>query len=258
MPLAELPEWQCCGATFPLATDNSLAFIAPSRILVQAQQAGGHVTTLCAVCFHVLRRTQSFLAGRAEVVDRIDWFTGEDYTGQTRVSHFLELLRDDLTWDGLSAKVSRPLTRLKIAPYYGCLLLRPQAEIGLDDPDDPSILHQCLSTLGCEVVSFPYQVECCGSYLAVSRPELPEKLARDILDSARRGGAQAIATACPLCQYNLDSAQRGWADPKERLPVLYFTQLMAIALGLTEQAWGIQGHEVDPRPLLASISDARL
>jgi len=253
MPLAELAEWQCCGATFPLATDNTMALIAPARLLAQAQNAGGHVTTLCAICFHVLRRTQSFLAGHEEMLERINWFTEEPYGGGTRVSHFLELLRDELTWDKLRDSVQKPLKGLKIAPYYGCLLLRPQNEIGLDDPDDPHILHDCLAALGCEVVSFPYQSECCGSYLAVSRPELPEQLAGEIIASARRNGAQAIVTACPLCQFNLDYPQRDrpGLSHEEGLPVLYFTQLMALALGLDEAEWGIEGHYVDPRPLFA-------
>ncbi|HWT80970.1 MAG TPA: heterodisulfide reductase-related iron-sulfur binding cluster, partial [Candidatus Methylomirabilis sp.] len=157
LPLDELPDWQCCGATFPLATDNSMALIAPTRILNQAQKAGGSLTTLCAVCFHVLRRTQYFLDRHPEMLERINWFTGEPYEGKVRVSHFLELLRDELTWPRLTAQVARPLAGLKVAPYYGCLLLRPQAEIGLDDSDHPRILHDLLSALGCEVVDFPYQ-----------------------------------------------------------------------------------------------------
>ncbi len=246
--LTELPEWQCCGATFPLATDNSLALIAPTRVLTQAQNAGGRVAALCAVCFHVLRRTQNFLQQHPDTLERINWFTEEPYLGQTRVSHFLEVLRDDLGWEELSARVVRPLHGLKVAPYYGCLLLRPQNEIGLDDPDAPTILHDCLAALGCEVVDFPYQVECCGSYLVSSRPEMQaeigQKMAGEILASARQRGAQAIATACPLCQFNLDYPQRQAMDG---LPVLYFTQLMAIALGLPEEEWGLEGHYVDAR-----------
>ena len=251
MAFEELPEWQCCGATFPLATDNTMSLVAPSRLLVQAQKAGGHVTTLCAICFHVLRRTQNFLASQPESLERINWFIEEPYQGATRVSHFLELLRDDLTWEGLAGRVTQPLKGLKIATYYGCLLLRPASEIGLDDPEQPTILHDCLASLGCEVVDFPYKVECCGSYLAVGKPELPEKLAREILASAHRHGAQVIATACPLCQFNLDYPQRVAEKTSFEIPILYFTQLMAIAMGLDPDCWGMQGHYVDPRPLFA-------
>jgi heterodisulfide reductase subunit B len=252
LPFEELPDWQCCGATFPLATDNSMAFIAPTRLLTQAQNAGGHVTTLCAVCFHVLRRTQNFLQVHPEMLERINWFTEENYEGEARVSHFLELLRDDLGWEKVKEKVKQPLKGLKVAPYYGCLLLRPGDEIGLDNPDNPRILHECLDALGAEVVDFPYKDECCGSYLLVSKPEVPKVLANDIVNSARQNGAQAIITACPLCQFNLDYPQRkanGNASGKE-IPVLYFTQLMAAAMGLEQEDWGIEGHYVDPLPLL--------
>ena len=255
MSLEELPEWQCCGATFPLATDNSMALIAPTRILTQTQKAGGHTTTLCVICYNVLKRTQVFLNRHPEMLERINWFTEEPYDGQARITHFLELLRDELGWEALTGQVTRPLTGLRVAPYYGCLLLRPEDEIGLDDPDEPTILHDCLAALGCEVVDFPYKVECCGSYLSVSKPELAEQLSQQVVASARRHGAQAIVTACPLCQFNLDYPQRG-ADAGRiatgsELPVLYFTQLMAVALGLDESVWGIEEHYVDPAPLFA-------
>jgi heterodisulfide reductase subunit B len=253
--LEELPDWQCCGATFPLATDNSMALIAPTRMLTQTQKAGGHTTTLCAICYHVLKRTEVFLARHPETLERINWFTEEPYDGGARISHFLELLRDELGWDGLKERLIRPLAGLTVAPYYGCLLLRPENEIGLDDPDEPVILHDCLAALGCEVVDFPYKVECCGSYLAVSDPELAKKLSQEVVASARRHGAQVIATACPLCQYNLDRAQFGTdgtlIGAGEALPVLYFTQLMAAALGLDEAAWGLTGHHVTPDVLLS-------
>jgi len=251
MPLEEMAEWQCCGATFPLATDNSMALVAPTRLLTQAEAAGGHVTTLCAICFHVLRRTQYFLDQRPEVLERINWFTEEPYEGNARVSHFLELLRDDVGWDKLPEKVKNPLEGLKVVPYYGCLLLRPHDEIELDDPDEPRILHNFLAALGCEVVDFPHQDECCGSYLLVSKPDVPQALAKEIIESARRNGAQAIATACPLCQFNLDYPQRAEAGGQTggEIPVLYFTQLLAVALGVEEAGWGMEGHYVDPMPL---------
>ncbi len=255
MAFDELADWQCCGATFPLATDNTMALIAPTRLLVQAQKAGGHVTTLCAICFHVLRRTQHTLEHQPEMLERINWFTEEPYQGGARVSHFLELLREEFTWEALSGRVTQPLKGLKVAPYYGCLLLRPQAEIGLDNPDEPAILHDCLAALGCEVVDFPYQTECCGSYLAVSKPDLPEKLAGDILTSARRNGANAVVTACPLCQFNLDYAQRKEVRHtlEDTLPVLYFTQVMAVALGLDQDVWGMDKHYVDPLFLFSDL-----
>lgn len=241
-PLEELPDWQCCGATFPLASDNSLALIAPTRVLVQAEQTGSdRVTTLCAICYNVLKRTEVALRRHPEQLDRINWFIstdatteGQTYTGAVRVVHLLELLRDDLGWENLKRKVSRPLAGARIAPYYGCLLLRPQSEIGLDNPDAPTILSDLITAMGGVPAEFPFQSECCGSYLAVNRPEVPSALSRNILDSARKHGAQAVVTVCPLCRYNLQTS----SSPVSRseMPVLYFTELLATALGLDAPA----------------------
>ena len=246
LELEELAEWQCCGATFPLVLDDSMALIAPTRILYQAQQAGERMTTLCAVCFHVLRRSQALLERDPEMLERINWFTEQEYKGEVRVTHFLEMLRDDLGWDALVEKIARPLNGLRVASYYGCLLLRPHQEIGLDDPESPIILHDLVRALGAEPVDFPYSVECCGSYLTVKEPQVSETLSKDIVASAREHGAQAIVTACPLCQFNLDYPQRETEAGRtgDEIPVLYFTQLMAVALGLPEETWGLEDHYV--------------
>ena len=264
LELQELDDWQCCGATFPLTLDDSMALIAPARVLYQAQQAGERVATLCAVCFHVLRRSQALLQRDPAMLERINWFTEQEYRG-VRVVHFLEILRDEIGWEALAARcksaslqVRNPkskiqnlqsvnLQSLRLAPYYGCLLLRPEDEIGLDDPENPTILHDLLRALGAEPVDFPYSIECCGSYLTVKDPQISGTLAREVVASARECGAQAIVTACPLCQFNLDYPQREVGG--DALPVVYFTQLMAVALGLPQEDWGFEGHYVDPLPL---------
>ena len=249
LELEELAEWQCCGATFPLMLDDSMALIAPTRILYQAQQAGERVATLCAICFNVLRRSQALLERDPEMLDRINWFTEQEYSG-VQVTHFLEILRDDLGWEALAERIVRPLNGLRVAPYYGCLLLRPYDEIGLDDPESPTILHDLVRALGAEPVDFPYNIECCGSYLTVKEPQISETLSTDIVGSAREHGAQVIITACPLCQFNLDYPQRETEAGRtgNEVPILYFTQLMAVALGLPEETWGFEDHYVRFNP----------
>jgi heterodisulfide reductase subunit B len=255
LELEELSEWQCCGATFPLMVDDSMALIAPTRVLYQAQQAGERVVTLCAICFHVLRRSQALLERDPDMLDRINWFTEQEYRG-VQVIHLLELLRDDVGWEALAEAVVRPLTGLRVAPYYGCLLLRPFDEIGLDDPEDPVILHDLVRALGAEPIDFPFNIECCGSYLTVKEPQVSEALSLDIVTSARNHGAQVIVTACPLCQFNLEYPQReteaGYTG--NETPVLYFTQLMAVALGLPEDDWGLEEHYVEALPLFKEQS----
>jgi heterodisulfide reductase subunit B len=244
MPLDELPDWQCCGATFPLATDNTMSLIAPARVLIQAEQThADKVTTLCAICYNVLKRTEVSLRKHPEQLERINWFVstdettaGQTYQGKVQVTHFLQQLRDDLGWKALSERVTQPLKGLKVAPYYGCLLLRPPAEIGLDDPDQPTIMADLLTALGAEPVDFPFKGECCGSYLAVNKPDVPAALSGTIVESAAKHGAQAIVTACPLCQYNL--------DVKHTLPVVYFTELIAAALGLGEEISNLKNRRL--------------
>lgn len=251
MPLQEIPDWQCCGATFPLATDNALAMVAPAELLNKAVEAGGHMTTLCAVCFHVLRRSRHFLRQHPEMAERIAWFIGRPCPDGTRISHFLELLRDDIGWESLAARLSKPLHGLKAAPYYGCLLLRPHEEIQLDNPDAPRILHDFLEAIGCEVVDFPFHDECCGSFLKATKPELAEAMADKVVQSALALGADCIVTACPLCQFNLDHPQKAAVGTRhgKTLPILYFSQLLAVSLGLPPEDWGMDGHCADPFPL---------
>jgi heterodisulfide reductase subunit B len=245
LELDELDEWQCCGATFPLVVDDAMALIAPTRVLYQAQQAGECVVTLCAICFNVLRRSQALLRRDPAMLERINWFTEQAYSG-VRVVHLLEVLRDEVGWQGLAERVKQPLAGLRAAPYYGCLLLRPHDEIGLDDPENPAILHDLLRALGAEPVDFPFNVECCGAYLTVKKPQISDHLSAKVVASARERGADVVVTACPLCQFNLDYAQRdtGGGCTGDEIPVLYFTQLMALALGLPEEDVGLEGHYV--------------
>ncbi|HID88329.1 MAG TPA: disulfide reductase [Anaerolineae bacterium] len=253
MELVELPDWQCCGATFPLATDNSMALIAPTRVLHQAEEAGDQVAALCAICYHVLKRTQTALDRDPEMLERINWFMEQEYRGEVKVVHFLELLRDGLGWEALAERVTQPLKGLRAAPYYGCLLLRPYDEIHLDDPEHPAILHDLIRALGAEPVDFPFNIECCGSYLTVKDPSISADLSRQIVASAREHGAEVIVTACPLCQFNLDYPQR---ESPEGIPVVYFTQLMAVALGLPETDWGVEDLYIDPRPVFREMEIA--
>lgn len=253
--LVELSQWNCCGATFPLATDNLLALVAPTRILLNAQKEGDHLVALCSICYHVLKRTNRLLREEADKREKINLFIEEEYRGEVQVLHLLELLRDEIGFEALGERVQKRLQGLKVAPYYGCLLLRPFQEIGLDDPEEPRILDDLLASLGCEVVEFPHKSECCGSYLAMNSSEVTRELSYAILRSALASGAQAVVTSCPLCQFNLDYRQGEMAAHYPgfaQIPVLYFTQLLGIALGIESDTFGLADHYVDPRLLLAS------
>jgi len=219
------------------------------------------LVTLSAICYNVLKRTNHFLQTDAETRERINYFIEADNGRDLRVQHFLEILRDELGFEALKQRVDlarketgTSLEGLKVAPYYGCLLLRPEKELQLDNAEDPRILEDLLQAIGCDPVDFSHRVECCGSYLLVTSPDLAADMSYAVLQSAAHNGAHLLVTACPLCQYNLDHKQAEMARQHPGftpLPVLYFTQLMGLALGLNSDDWGWELHHVDPRPVLA-------
>jgi heterodisulfide reductase subunit B2 len=232
-PLAELPKWNCCGATFPLAVDNLLTLVGPTRILARAGQQGDHLVTLCAACYNVLKRSDQFLAANTEQRERINLFSEEPYNGGVRVVHLLEVLRDDIGFDAIKDKVTQPLSGQRLAAYYGCLLLRPGSGVGIDDAENPTVLDNLLAALGADVVDYSHKTECCGSYLAASDPALALDLSYAIIASARRRKATALVTSCPLCQFNLEAHQGDMARRYaafQPMPVVYFTELLAKAL----------------------------
>lgn len=252
-PLHELDNWTCCGAAFPLATDNIMALLPPSRILANAMKEGGRLTTLCSVCFNVLRRTLNLLEKDSEKREKIFDFIEMEYRDGLHLPHYLEILRDEIGFEKVKGKGKRDLKGLKVAPFYGCMLLRPFDEMKFDDKESPTIFEGFLDSIGCEPVDFPYKIECCGSFQSVSAPDVATECGYAILSSAIRNGAEAMTTTCPLCQYNLDTKQR---EIKEKhpdfpgLPVLYFSQLMGLAFDLSLETLDFQRNDVDPLPLL--------
>jgi heterodisulfide reductase subunit B2 len=251
--LKELPNWTCCGATFPLATDNIMALLPPSRILANAREKGEVLTTLCAVCFNVIKRTNRLLQGDAEKREKINNFIEKNYQGDLRVLHYLEVLKQEIGLARVKEKVKRPLAGLKAAAYYGCMLLRPFEEMAFDDKERPWLFEEFLETLGAKAVEFPYKIECCGSFQSVGSPEVATECAYKILGSALKNGAEIVVSTCPMCTFNIDHKQ---LDIKQKyldfktVPVLYFTQLLGIAMGLDYRTLGFEQNAIDPLPLL--------
>ncbi len=251
--LHELPNWTCCGATFPLATDSVMSLLPPSRILANAMKEGGRLTTLCSVCFNVLKRTLNLLEKDSEKRQKIFDFIEMEYHEALRFPHYLEILRDEVGFENIRQKLKRDLKGLRVAPFYGCMLLRPAAEMGFDDKENPTIFDGFLESIGCEPVDFPYKIECCGSFQSVGAPDVAAECGYAILASAVRNGAEAVTTTCPLCQFNLDTKQDKMKEkhPDFRgLPVLYFSQLMGLSLDLPMEILDFRKNDHDPLPLL--------
>jgi heterodisulfide reductase subunit B len=256
LELVELPEWNCCGATFPLLVDNVLDLAGPARVLVAGREAGERLAVACTTCYNVLRRTHLALAADEGRREKVSFFIEADYEGDLEVLDVVQILRDEIGFDEIARMVSRPLAGLKAAAYYGCMVLRPPGEVAYDDPENPRVLDDFLAALGAETVDYPYKGECCGSYLAVLSPEVTATMARTILVSAQKNGAQLMVTNCPLCQFNLDrqQAEVSRQDFEYRpIPVFYFSQLLSVALGLEAVDAGWERHYVSPEPLLATF-----
>lgn len=254
--LIELPEWNCCGATFPLLADNLLDLVGPARNLVSTAEAGYDTLVVsCATCFNVLRRTNHALLHDPEKREKINLFMERpaDYQGQVTVRHLLDIFRQTIGWEQIKKRAQPGLQGLRVASYYGCMLLRPEEELGLDNAETPTILDDLMTALDADAVDYPHRGECCGAYLSVRSPNASMEISHRILAAAGRAGTQVIVTACPLCHFNLDWAQermqRAYAG-FNKIPVLYFTQLMGLAMGLDPAGYDLDRHHVDPRPLL--------
>ena len=252
----ELPRWNCCGAVYSLADDDLIHLIAPVRDLIRAKERGADtVMTLCSMCYNTLARANRLMAEDEEKRYTINQFMDEepDYAGELRVVHMLDFLRDEYGWDKLKEKVKVPLAGFKLAPYYGCTLTRPK-EVALDTPDNPRVLQDFLSAIGAEPVEFSSSIECCGTYQALGNPDAALKLSHGILDDATTHGAEALVLACPLCDFNLGRRQDQILQKYENateVPVYYFTQLLAVALGVAPEAVGLELNRASARTLLA-------
>jgi heterodisulfide reductase subunit B len=232
----ELPRWNCCGALFSLADDDLIHQVAPVRNLVRAKEHGKDgIVTLCAQCYNTLARANLLMREDQEKRDTLNRFMDEepDYSGEVEVIHYLTLLKEQIGWDALKKKVKVPLKGLNIAPFYGCTLVRPD-DVALNAPGN-NILQEFIEALGATPVDFSASTECCSSYQSLAHPKEGAKRIAKVLASAGRAGANALVLSCPMCEYNLGTRQeeaRKEDDGIPPIPTYYFTQLLAIALGL--------------------------
>lgn len=253
---AELDRWNCCGAVFSLADDDLIHHVAPVRNLIRAAQEGcDTLVTICSQCYNTLARANQLVRTDEEKRDTINRFMDEepDYEGTVEVLHYLTLLRDRVGWDRLREAVKKPLTGIKVAPFYGCTLVRP-IEVAIDSADQ-TILEDFLAALGAEVVPFEAARECCGSYQMLAHPEEGVQRASKVVDAANRAHADAIVLSCPMCEYNLGTRQPDVLARSEGLapvPTYYFTQLLGVALGLDEDLYRLDLNGEAARSLLAA------
>ncbi len=227
--IEEIKDWQCCGGVYMTSKREIATKLSSVRALKAAKKDNMPLVTVCSACHNVIKQTNHMMQTDAEVAAKVNRYINDndDYFGETKVLHYLELLRDEIGFDKVKEKVVNSLEGKKIAAYYGCLLLRPGSVMQMDDPENPSIIEELIRALGAEAVYYPMRNECCGGYIALEDEESAKKKSQKVTDSAKNSGADIIVTACPLCKYNLE---KNGSD----IPVLYFTELLAEALGVKE------------------------
>lgn len=233
--LCEIENWQCCGGVFVSAKDEIATKLASVRALAAARDKSEPLVTVCSACHNVIKQTNYAMQTDVDFSAKANAYLAQDkdpitpYHGETHVYHYLELLRDVVGFDKIKNAVKNPLTGRKIAAYYGCLLLRPGKVMAFDDPENPRIIEDFIRALGAEPIIYPKRNECCGGYVVLESPDSASKKSNAVLQNAAAHGAEQIVTACPLCKYNLEHM-----SGEAKLPVIYFTELLAEALGIKE------------------------
>ena len=231
--LEEIDNWQCCGGVFTTSASEAATKLSSVRALKYAGEKEQPLVTVCSACHNVIKQTNHAMQTNSAFASKVNRYMAADggYNGEAEVYHYLEMLRDIVGFDKVKEKVVNSLKGKKIAAYYGGLLLRPNKLMRMDDPENPTIIEDLIRAIGAEPVVYARRNECCGAYISVESPDAAKKNALAIIENAKSAGAEMIITACPLCKYNLEKCG---AD----LPIVYFTELLADALGVKEDTNG--------------------
>lgn len=254
--LEEIPDWNCCGATSYMSISGDKAVALAARNLALAEPMHLEVVAPCAACYLVLSKAQHTMQEYPEVAAKVNKglrAAGLAYSGHTVVRHPLDVIVNTVGLDAIRAKVTQPLKGYRVAPYYGCQVVRPYGTF--DDPLRPQTMDRLLEALGATVVEYPLKAHCCGGSLMGTMADIGVRMSYLLLKEAKARTANALSTACPLCQYNLEGYQgqmRRTYGEDVTLPIVYFTQLMGLAFGLAPKALGLQRNLVTAEPLPAT------
>ncbi|MBN1667779.1 MAG: CoB--CoM heterodisulfide reductase iron-sulfur subunit B family protein [Anaerolineales bacterium] len=261
----EVEDWNCCGATEYMSIDAIPAYALIGRNLALAAQQkpngnGNQLVAPCSACFLNLKKTDHYMGESAELTQQVNTALdagGLQYQpGSVKVRHLLDIFVNDVGNEAIQKKVTKPLYNLRIAPYYGCLITRPAKTGSFDAPEYPTSLDHLMRTLGATVVDFPLKAHCCGGHMTQISENVALELIRRLLKNAQDYGADVIVTLCPMCQLNLDAYQDSvnkHFGTNFNIPILYFTQMIGLAMGLPAGKLGFGKEIVDAGPALAKI-----
>ena len=253
--LQEIDDWNCCGATAYFHVDELLAYTLCARNLALAEQTQLDLVAPCSGCYKNMYFARAHLKKEPDLADHINVALAEDnlkFGGTSAVRHLIDVLVRDVGLDEIKARVRRPLSGLRVAPYYGCQILRPRKDH--EDVEQPRFFEDLVAAIGAEPVDYRLKLRCCGGALIITNREAALSMVRNLLENAVRSGAGIIATACPLCQVNLECYQKqvnSEFGTNLNVPVLFFTQLVGLALGIAPDRLGIGSELVSVTPALA-------
>jgi len=256
--LNELEDWNCCGATAYMSIKELTAFTISARNLAIAKKAGRDVVAPCSGCFVGLYKANKYINEFPDVKNKVNEALAEaglSYDGSLRVRHLLDIFINDIGTAKIKTMVKKPLTGLKVACYYGCQLVRPKT--GLDSPEEPKHLEELVAALGATPTYYPMKANCCGGSIMGTEESIGKRLSKNIIDCAVKYDAECMVCPCPLCQMNLDAYQ-GKINRKYKknfkLPILYFTQLIGLALGLPPKELGFGTELVSAESVVKKFS----
>ena len=259
--LIELEDWTCCGSTPYGSINEAESLVIAARNLALAEKTGLDLVTPCSSCFVTLRMASVHLEDSPPLMKQVNEalaVANLGYQGNVRVRHLVDVLVNDVTPEVIATKVHRKLNGLKVAPYYGCQVVRP--DNGFDGPESPQSLDRLVASLGAEAIPYPLKNRCCGSSLIIPEENLALGLIYKLLDSAVKSGAQCITTPCPLCQINLDAYQsrvNSKFKTHYNLPVLFITQLIGLAMGIEAKSLGLNTNIISPNRVLDHIFEVK-
>lgn len=254
--LVELKGWTCCGATAAHQTSKVLAASLPAANLLMAKASGLDMVVNCAACYSRMKTANHEIISSPVVRKQVNDTIGHEYDGSVRVRHMIEVLLEDIGIGKLRKQFKQSLNGLKVACYYGCLLVRPPEVMNFDDPENPTSLDRLVTAMGGESLEWPYKVECCGGALNLTRTDVMVKLSASITEAAQASGAECVAVACPMCQSSLDLRQKDIekaTGKRFNLPVVYITQLLGLCLGISQKTLGFNRLMVNPSAIIKSV-----
>jgi len=258
--LIEIDDWNCCGATVYMSVKETVSLAVSARNLALAEKMGLNILAPCSSCFTTLSKTNRIMNSIPEMKKNVNEALTEgslSYSGKTTVHHPLDILMNDVGINAILLKQKRSLKGLKIAPYYGCQIVRPDKTF--DDHENPVLMDKLFKKCGGEVVYYPMKVRCCGGMLMTTFEETALKLCKELLSCAQENGADVIVTTCPLCHFNLEAYQDKINEvygTKFTIPILYFTQLLGIILGIPGDKLGIDASFIPMGQKISSLTES--